>query len=143
MTMAELGARNEWLRPRKGVYRNDRYEVTHDPDGVIHEAPEGMTLGRARSSKFDDLIRTTAGQVEVILNKSRTPWRRVDSLAAELDLDEAIIREALDFLGSSVRRPVGARGREVDYYAPADRELTWQEKWRIFRAMISRMPLKS
>ncbi len=97
---------------------------------------------RSRASD-DQFVRVVAGQLAVSLEKSRTPWRSVESLANEIGVNEDDVRQGLRHLGSDVRRPVGANGRERDWYRLAREGLTWQEHWRLLRASVSRTPLES
>ncbi|OZE29084.1 hypothetical protein CH278_19660 [Rhodococcus sp. 05-2254-5] len=75
------------------------------------------------------------------LAESQHDWRTIDSLASELDVSVRDIELALIELGSEVRRPVGARGKELGYLRLSRLGKTRKEWIRIVRSSLTRMPL--
>lgn len=72
-----------------------------------------------------------------LLRTSQFDWLTPDWIARELDVDESDIRSTLAALGSEVRRPVGAVGREREYYRLSAKPLTRQERMRRLRAIVT------
>lgn len=69
---------------------------------------------------------------------SRSDFRTVASLAAELGKPETDVRLALSLLGEAVRRPIGAERKFPDVYRISSRGLTRREKWWRFRSIAGR-----
>jgi hypothetical protein len=86
-------------------------------------------------------VQVVAERLTRALEASPTPWRSVTSLASELGVEVDAVRDSLDALGTSVRTPVGARGEELAWYRLASDGMTWQEHWRMLKAVLSRTPL--
>ena len=75
------------------------------------------------------------------LGTAQYDWLTPASLAKQLEVSEADVRATLAALGSKVRRPIGASGREHDYYRLSSKPPTWQERVRKLRALITFTPL--
>jgi hypothetical protein len=110
----------------------------YDPDEDL-PVWERMALSLSTRDRMVDVV---AGQLEIVLEKSATSWRSVESMATEIGADAFTVREALGLLGDKVRNPVGAVGREHDWYRLTSKGYTWQENWRTVRAMLSRTAIR-
>lgn len=78
--------------------------------------------------------------VKALEVRSGFDFRTSDSLASELGLDPTEITEALDLLVDQrrVRRPIGLRYMEEDWYRLVSHGLTWRERWNRLRANLGR-----
>jgi hypothetical protein len=122
----------EWLTDPL-PYRHERQQRTVQPPwertrhaAVTHERFQGLVIERLRTA----------------LHQGKTPWRTLDSLATQLDIDTETVLEALRAMGDEVRRPVGARGAELRYYRLTSDGYTWQERWRQVTSVLGRTPLR-
>lgn len=131
---------DEWIDvPR---YRHVREDIGH-----AHSNDPGLDpsvrLWERRTLVSDRSIEVMAGQVEVLLEKSPTDWRKVSSIAREIEATVDDVHAALRALGDKVRTPVGATAEEADWYRLVSKGLTKREQWRLVRAVISRTPIVS
>lgn len=78
------------------------------------------------------------------LHESTTDFRTTSSLAEQFDLPSTVIREAADRLVTLnlARHPYSTAKPEYrDWYAPASKPLTWQERYLRFKALLGREPI--
>jgi biotin operon repressor len=82
-----------------------------------------------------------ADRVLKALATAQYDWLTPASLAKQLEVSEGDVWATLAALGSKVRRPIGASGREHGYYRLSAKPPTWQERVRKLKAIVTFTPL--